>query len=168
MTYIIRHVRYIQSMDAAELLKVFQVDGRLNPTDAFTKWLPHVTRAMFYAFLRGNPQRAYQMWIQSAKFKQFQPKKIVPEPDDAVQVDVLSLGSANANDPMGISTMSLEELKQYRQRLLNATDEVERSHRVSRMPVIEARIGSLEKEAQAREAERAAVEAARDDSESEA
>ena len=165
MTYIIRHVRFIQSVSAAELVKVFQMDGRLNPTDAFTKWLPHSTRTMFYTFMRGDPQRAYDMWVKSAKFKQFKPKKIVPEPDEALEVDVRAMGSSNFNDPAGIAAMTLDELKKYRDALHQGVDEVSASHRVSRLPVVEARIGALEKEAKEDAATRAAARLAQESQE---
>ena len=38
MTYIIRHVRFIQQAEYDAAVKVFQIDGELNPTDAFTKY----------------------------------------------------------------------------------------------------------------------------------
>ena len=78
MVYIIRHVRFIQQAEFDREIKVYQVDGWLNPTDPFTKYMPGTDKRRHYLFLMGFPAAARRMWLDSAKFKTWKPKKLVP------------------------------------------------------------------------------------------
>ena len=78
MTYIIRHVRFIQQAEYDEVVKVFQIDGELNPVDAFTKHKDRHTFLRHMAFLMGFPELALQLWRESTKKQNYKLKKIVP------------------------------------------------------------------------------------------
>ena len=45
-----------------EHVGTFQVDGRLNPVDALSKWLEVAERIRHYLFLMGQPAKALQVW----------------------------------------------------------------------------------------------------------
>ena len=78
MTYIMRHVRFLQQAVYDDVVKVFQVDGELNPTDALTKYLPKPAWQRHLAFLMGYPEVALQLWRQDKKYESHRYKKIVP------------------------------------------------------------------------------------------
>ena len=80
MVYIIRHVRHLQGLESQGEIRVFQIDGRLNPADALTKWLETGLRMRHYAFLMGDPVRARALWEASPEFKHWVPKRLVPVP----------------------------------------------------------------------------------------
>ena len=61
---------------------VFQVDGKLNPADALTKWLASTARARHYLFLTGYPAKALKQWLDSREYKMFKPVKISPAPSE--------------------------------------------------------------------------------------
>ena len=78
MVYIIRHVRFLQQADYDKVIKVFQVDGELNPVDPFTKFRPKQDFKRHMAFLMGNPELALVLWRSSTRYKTHRYKKIVP------------------------------------------------------------------------------------------
>ena len=78
MVYIIRHVRFIQQAEYDKAVKVYQIDGELNPVDPFTKYKPKADYKRHMAFLMGYPELAYQLWMASTKAKNYKYKKIVP------------------------------------------------------------------------------------------
>ena len=78
MTYVVRHIRFIQEANDSAQVATVQVDGELNPTDALTKWLPPGDRARHYAFLMGDQSKANRLWRESSKFRNYKPKLIVP------------------------------------------------------------------------------------------
>ena len=80
MTYIIRHVRFIQQAEYDAVVKVFQMDGELNPTDAFTKYKDKASFHRHMAFMMGFPVEALQMWLKSTKKQNYKYKRIVPVP----------------------------------------------------------------------------------------
>ena len=89
MIYIIRHIRLIQQIEHDGEIKTFQVDGRLNPADAFTKWLDSNTRTRHYLFLMGYPKQARDVWMHSKAYKTFVPKKLTPVPKPPITIDGL-------------------------------------------------------------------------------
>ena len=97
LIYIIRHVRYVQQGQEEGEFYVGQIDGRINPTDGLTKWLPRDTRRRDNMFLMGFPVEAYQFWITTKLFKTFVPRKIVPPPAPPVEVSSAVLANATAN-----------------------------------------------------------------------
>ena len=80
MIYVVRHVRMLQDLVEKRLISVFQVDGRLNPVDALSKWLEAVHRAHHQMFLMGNARGAIQAWQNTTMYRTFKPKKLVPAP----------------------------------------------------------------------------------------
>ena len=89
LIYIIRHCRFVQQAEEAGEICVGQLDGRINPTDGLTKWLPRDTRRRDNMFMMGFPIEAYKFWISTKVFKQFTPRKIVPPPAPPVDVDTV-------------------------------------------------------------------------------
>ena len=77
MTYIMRHVRFLQQAEYDEVTKAFQIEGELNPTDVLTKYKPRPDHERHHAFMMGFPERALEMWRQSTKYKTYKHKKIV-------------------------------------------------------------------------------------------
>ena len=77
-TYIIRHVRFLQQAEYDEHIRTTQMDGVLNPTDPLTKYKAKPDEQRHMAFCAGYPELALTMWLQSAAFKTWKPKKIVP------------------------------------------------------------------------------------------
>ena len=77
MTYIMRHVRFLQQAEYDEVTKAFQIEGELNPTDVLTKYKPRPDHERHHAFMMGFPERALQLWRQSTKYKAYKHKKIV-------------------------------------------------------------------------------------------
>ena len=67
-------------------IAVFQVDGRLNPSDAFTKHLDKLSRKMHYLFLMGQPEEARRVWLSSSVYKTYKPKKITPVPAPPIEL----------------------------------------------------------------------------------
>ena len=86
LIYIIRHVRFVQQAQEHGEIKVEQVDGRINPTDGLTKWVPTATSKRDNMFLMGYAQEAYKFWVASKVFQQFKPRKIVPPPQPPIEV----------------------------------------------------------------------------------
>ena len=82
MDYVIKHVRFLQEVHATDELTVFQIDGKLNPPDAFTKHLDSSTRQRYYLFMSGYPQKALELWRESKAFKTYTPATIVPIPKE--------------------------------------------------------------------------------------
>ena len=60
------------------MIKSYQIDGTLNPTDPFTKFMATTDKRRHFLFLMGYPAEALRMWRESAKYKTYKPKKIVP------------------------------------------------------------------------------------------
>ena len=87
MAFVIRHVRFIQQLEEAGVIQTFQIDGRLNPSDAFTKWLDSVQRRMHYSFMMGYPLRAKAIWEKSRWSQNYKPKRIVPVPTAVMEDD---------------------------------------------------------------------------------
>ena len=83
MTYIIRHVRFLQQCVQEEEIACFQMDGMLNPVDALTKWLVTAERKRHYAFLNGYHMEALELWLASSQYRAWKPKKIEAVPSDA-------------------------------------------------------------------------------------
>ena len=81
MTYIMRHVRFLQQAEYDKVTKVYQVDGELNPVDPLTKYRPREDWKRHMAFLRGYPELALQLWRSSNRYKTHKFKKIVPVSD---------------------------------------------------------------------------------------
>ena len=105
------NVRFVQQGQEEGEFYVAQLDGRLNPTDGLTKWLPRDTRRRDNLFLMGlpvTPVEAYKMWISSKLFRSFVPRKIVPPPAPPVQVSPEVLGNATANLRVTKPTVSTE------------------------------------------------------------
>jgi hypothetical protein len=96
LIYIIRHVRFVQQAQEDGEVIVSQVDGRINPTDGLTKWLPRDTKKRDFAFLMGFPEAAYKTWIESKVFTQFTPRKIVPPAKPAIEVSNQLLNTSSA------------------------------------------------------------------------
>ena len=78
MVYIIRHVRFIQQAVYDKEVRVFQVDGELNPPDALTKHKSSSDYKRHMAVMMGFPQLALQIWRTSPKYLKHRAKKIVP------------------------------------------------------------------------------------------
>ena len=78
MTYIMRHVRFIQQASYDQMVKVYQIDGELNPPDALTKYKSKHDFQRHMAFIMGYPELALQLWRQCSKYKDYKYKKIVP------------------------------------------------------------------------------------------
>jgi hypothetical protein len=97
LIYIIRHVRFVQQAQEHGEIKVEQVDGRINPTDGLTKWVPTATSKRDNMFLMGFAQEAYKLWILSKVFQQFVPRKIVAPPSQEIRVSESVLNSSSAN-----------------------------------------------------------------------
>ena len=97
LIYIIRHVRFVQQGQEEGEFYVAQMDGRINPTDGLTKWLPRDTRRRDYMFLMGYPVEAYKFWIQSKVFKSFVPRKINPPPAPPAVVSPQVRANVTAN-----------------------------------------------------------------------
>ena len=87
MTYVIRHVRFIQQTQHQDETKVYQVDGKLNPVDTLSKWLDACDRVRHYLFLMGKPTEARTMWRLSKAFASYKAKRIVAVPSDGVVAD---------------------------------------------------------------------------------
>ena len=87
MTYIMRHIRFIQQAEYDEVVKVFQIDGELNPPDALTKYKSKPDFKRHLAFINGYPELALQLWRQCAKYKTYKYKKIVPAPTLEASID---------------------------------------------------------------------------------
>ena len=96
-TYIIRHVRFLQQAVEMEHVGTFQVDGRLNPVDALSKWLEVAERIRHYLFLMGQPAKALQVWRDSKAFKQYKPKRIVPVPTMKLSYKLKGDGAKDKN-----------------------------------------------------------------------
>ena len=88
MAFVIRHVRFIQQGQELGLTAVHQVDTALLPVDAFTKHLDKGTRIRHYLLMRGHHAAARAVWRASAAFKMWKPKRIVPVPAPAIEVDL--------------------------------------------------------------------------------
>ena len=60
------------------MVKVYQIEGELNPPDVLTKCKPKHDFKRHMAFIMGYPELALQLWRQCAKYKEYKHKKIVP------------------------------------------------------------------------------------------
>ena len=80
MMYIIRHVRFLQQCREREEATMEQIDTRLHPADALNKWLDSSVRMRHYYFLMGYPDKARELWLNSSEYKNYKPKRIVPQP----------------------------------------------------------------------------------------
>ena len=80
MIHVIKHIRFLQDVCTVDepVIKIFQIDGELNPTDCLATWRDSTTRKRHYAFLMGKPELARKLWRESQRFKSYKPKKIVP------------------------------------------------------------------------------------------
>ena len=67
-----------RAVEASSLRVVLTVVGLLNPTDPLTKYKAKADEQRHMAFCAGYPELALTMWLQSAAFKTWKPKKIVP------------------------------------------------------------------------------------------
>ena len=104
MVYIIRHVRLLQQMVERGEIAVFQVDGRLNPSDAFTKYLDKISRKMHYLFMMGKHREAREFWRSSSHFKNFKPKKIVPVPSPPISLPSTVTAALSSRDATASSS----------------------------------------------------------------
>jgi hypothetical protein len=79
MIHVIKHIRFLQDVCTVDesVIKIFQLDGELNPTDALATWRDSTTRKRHYAFLMRKPELARKLWRESQRFKTYKPKKIV-------------------------------------------------------------------------------------------
>ena len=80
MIYVVRHVRMLQDLVEKQMISVFQVDGRLNPADALSKWLEACHRAHHMMFLMGDPRGAIKACQDTTMYRSFKPKRLVPAP----------------------------------------------------------------------------------------
>jgi hypothetical protein len=81
MTYIIRHVRFIQQAEFDAAIKCFQIDGELNPPDVLTKYKSSGDFKRHMAFMMGFPEVALKIWQTSPKFLKHKAKRIMPVPN---------------------------------------------------------------------------------------
>ena len=108
LIYIIRHCRFVQQAQEQGEILVGQLDGRINPTDGLTKYLPKTTTIRDNMFLMGFPQEAYRYWLASKVFKQFKPRNIAPPPTPPIDKEsILADAPANVRVTTPSSTSSV-------------------------------------------------------------
>ena len=88
MNYVINHVRMLQKLEQDEETRAFQIDTALNPADCLATWRDSATRIRHYTFMMGDPAKAHRMWLESAAFKSWKKKELVPVPAPPLDVDV--------------------------------------------------------------------------------
>jgi hypothetical protein len=96
MTYVINHVHMIQQLEQDGETRAFQIDTALNPADVLVTWRDAATRLCHYTFIMGDPAKARRLWLESAAFKSWKPKKILPVPSEPA---VVPIGGGNSTKP---------------------------------------------------------------------
>jgi hypothetical protein len=81
----------LQQLETDGETRAFQIDTALNPADCLATWRDPATRLRHYTYIMGDPEKAKRLWRESAAFKSWKQKKIVPVPTEPVEIDTSSV-----------------------------------------------------------------------------